>query len=376
MRHVLAALLALLPAAALAQGNTTSGVSGTPAPSVLVTTETPHQGSLPRTLTAYGTVQAAPGGGSQTLSVLRTGQVTEVLVAPGHAVHRGQKLLVISAGPAALAAYKQAVDAVKLATSTRTHTAQLLAQHLATKDQLAQADKAAADAQSTLNALNQGGGEGGGGSAEQTLTAPSDGVVSNVAVAPGARIAAGTPLLTLARSGRFVASVGIEPAQRDLVTAGQSARVESLYGGGAEQGSVLSVGAMLDPTTRLVPVLIDPPQKDPSAGRQGGSDAGLGIGLLPGAPVRVVVQVGSMQGWIVPRDAVLTDAKGPYVFQVTGGKAVRVDVQIVGKSGNTTVITGALDLKHALVVSGNYQLQDGAAVREEPTTAGAGAATP
>lgn len=376
MRHVLAALLALLPAAALAQGNTTSGVSGTPAPSVLVITETPHQGSLPRTLTAYGTVQAAPGGGSQTLSVLRTGQVTEVLVAPGHAVHRGQKLLVISAGPAALAAYKQAVDAVKLATSTRTHTAQLLAQHLATKDQLAQADKAAADAQSTLNALNQGGGEGGGGSAEQTLTAPSDGVVSNVAVAPGARIAAGTPLLTLARSGRFVASVGIEPAQRDLVTAGQSARVESLYGGGAEQGSVLSVGAMLDPTTRLVPVLIDPPQKDPSAGRQGGSYAGLGIGLLPGAPVRVVVQVGSMQGWIVPRDAVLTDAKGPYVFQVTGGKAVRVDVQIVGKSGNTTVIAGALDLKHALVVSGNYQLQDGAAVREEPTTAGAGAATP
>ena len=358
-------LLALLPAPALAQGGSKSG-SGASASSVLVTTQTPRQGSLPRTVTGYGAVQAAPGGGSQTLSVLRAGQVTEVLAAPGEAVRRGQKLLVVNAGPAAVAAYKQAVDAVKLAKTRRGHTRQLLSKHLATRDQLAQAEKAVTDAQANLEALNRGG----GGAAEQTLTAPFDGVVSNLATAPGARITAGTPLITLARSNRLVASVGIEPGQRSLLAAGQPARIESLYGGGAQQGAVLSVGAMLDPTTRLVPVLVDPPQGNPNPkpDPKAGGDPGSGAGMLPGAPVRVVVQIGQMRGWLVPRDAVLADVqgggKGAHVFQVDGGKAVRVDVKVVGDSGGTTVVDGPIDPKRPLVTSGNYQLQGGEAVRE------------
>ena len=373
-------LLVLLPVAALAQGGDQGGgASGTTASSVLVTTETPREGSMPRTLTAYGTVQAAPGGGSQTLSVLRAGQVAEVMVAPGEAVGRGQKLLAISAGPAAIAAYQQAVDALTLAKTERGTTAQLLAQHLATRDQVAQANKAVADAQTNLDALKRGG----GGSAEQTLTAPFDGVVSDLAVAPGARIAAGTPLVTLARSSRLVAAVGVEPTQRGLVAPGQTARIESLYGGSAEQGKVLSVGAMLDPATRLVPLLVDPPQtvaRNDSGhelkGDSQGSGQAVDIRLLPGAPVRVIVQVGELRGWLAPRDAVLTDAKGAYVFQVNGSKAVRVDVQVVGMAGGTTVVTGPLDPAHPLVTSGNYQLQDGASVREKQAGAEAGATKP
>ena len=365
MRRIFAALLALPPAAALAQGD----ANGASQPSVLVTTETPHQGSLPRTVTAYGSVQAAPGGGSETRSLLRAGQVTRVMVVPGDAVHRGQALLALSAEPAALAAYKQAVDTLALARNERTHTAQLLAQHLATRDQLAQADKAVADAQANLDALNRAG----GGSAEQTLKAPFDGVVSNLPVEPGTRVAAQTPLVTLARSSRLVAAVGVEPAQRGLVGPGQPARIEPLYGGGPEPGSVLSVGAMLDATTRLVPVLVDPPQIDPKdTSLQGAAQPEAGAaGLLPGEPVRVVVQVGEMRGWLVPRDAVLTDAKGAYVFQVAGGKAVRVDVRAVGMKGDTTVVAGPLDPVRPLVTTGSYQLQDGGLVREGSSGGGA-----
>ena len=368
--RVLATLLALLPAAALAQGDANGGANGGASqPSVLVTTETLHQGSLPRTVTAYGTVQAAPGGGSETLSLLRAGQVTRVMVAPGDAVHRGQALLALSAEPAALATYKQAVDALTLAKNERAHTAQLLTQHLATRDQLAQADKAAADAQANLDVLNRAG----GGSAEQTLTAPFDGIVSNLAVAAGTRVAAQVPLVTLARSGRLVAAVGVEPAQRGLVAPGQPARIEPLYGGGSKPGSVLSVGAMLDATTRLVPVLVDPPQIDPeSMASRGGAQPDAGAaGLLPGEPVRVVVQVGEMRGWLVPRDAVLTDAKGAYVFQVAGDKAVRVDVRAVGMKGDTAVVAGPLDPARTLVTNGNYQLQDGGQVREGSSGGGA-----
>jgi len=353
---VAVALAAALPAAALAQ-------NGAPQPSVLVTTEMPRQGSLPRTLTAYGTVRAAPGS-SETLSLLRAGQVTRLIVAPGQGVRQGQPLLTVSADPAALAAYRQAVTALALAHGERGRIGQMLAQHLATRDQLAQADKAVTDAQANLDALNRGG----GGSAEQTLTAPFDAVVSALPVAPGARVAPQAPLVTLDRSSRLVAAVGIEPAQRGLVAPGQPAQVEPLDGGGTERGSVLSVGAMLDPVTRLVPVLVDPPQGDP----KGGAQTETGAGLLPGGSVRVVVQVGESRGWLVPRNAVQTDAKGAHVFQVDAGKAARVEVRVAGTAGGTTVVDGPLDPKHPLVTSGSYQLQDGGAVREDPAGAGDG----
>ena len=330
--------MSLLPLAALAQASP---------PSVLVTTQAPRQGSLPHTLIAYGSVQAAPGS-SLALSLLRAGQVTSVLAAVGQAVRRGQPLLTVSADPAALAAYRQAVAGLALAQGERRRIGQMLAQHLATRDQLGLADKAVADAQATLDALSRAG----GGSAEQTLSAPFDGVVSALSVAPGVRVAPQAPLLTLARSSRLVAAVGVEPGQRGLVAPGEPAQVEPLDGGSAIAGRVLAVGAMLDPLTRLVPVLVDPP------------DSEAGGGMLPGGAVRVAMQVGAYAGWLAPRDAVLTDGKGAYVFQVNGGKAVRVDVQVVGAVGDTMVVSGPIDPERPLVTGGNYQLQDGAPVRQ------------
>ena len=356
MRRLVLALLAVLPGLALAQG--------TPPPSVLVTTEMPRQGSLPRTVAAYGVVQAAPGS-SETLSLLRAGQVTQVTAMAGQRVQKGQPLMVVTADPAALATYRQAAAALTLARGERARTAQMLAQQLATRDQLAVADKAVADAQSTLDVLARGGGD----SAVQTLAAPFDGVVAALLVAPGARIAARAPLVTLDRSSRLVAAVGIEPGQRGLVAPGQPAQVEPLDGGGARRGSVLSVGAMLDPMSRLVPVLVDPTPEAAGADATGANAAaakdGGGAGLLPGGPVRVVVEVGAFRGWLLPRGAVGTDAKGAYVFQVAGTKAARVDVQVVGAVGDTTAADGPLDPKRPVVVTGNAQLQDGATVRED-----------
>ena len=364
MRRIIPVLMAVLPGMALAQG--------TPPPSVLVTTEMPRQGTLPRTLTAYGVVQAAPGS-SETLSLLRAGQVTRVMAAVGQRVQQGQPLLVVTADPAALATYRQAVAALTLARGERARLAQMLAQQLATRDQLAVADKAVTDAQGNLDLLTRGG----GGSAAQTLAAPFDGVVSALLVAPGARIAPQAPLVTVDRSSRLVAAVGIEPGQRGLVAQGQPAQVEPLDGGGAKQGSVLSVGAMLDPVSRLVPVLVDAMPNGAGANAAAPSTDVAGVAaaaLLPGGPVRVVVQVGEFRGWLLPRGAVATGAKGAYVFQVAGGKAARVDVQVTGTVGDTTVAAGPLDPKRPVVVTGNAQLQDGAAVREDQAAPSGGVA--
>lgn len=346
----------LLPIAAWAQTP-----QGATQPSVQVTVEAPRKGGLPHTVTAYGTVQASPDGGSEAMSLLRGGQVTEVFTYTGQPVHKDQPLLVVHADPAAVSAYRQAIAALSLAQGDRARASRMLAQHLATTDQLAKADNAVADAQANLDTLKQAG----GGSPEQTLKADFDGVVTALMVAKGARVAAQTPLLTLARTSHLVALVGIEPGVRSQVAVNQAAQIDPMYGTGPVKGRVLSVSAILDPATRLVRVLIDPSAE--------GSPEG---GLLPGSPVRAIVQIGQMTGWLAPRNAVLTDAKGPYLFQVNGGKAVRVDVHVVGNAGATTVVTGPLDPSRPLVTDGNYQLQDGASVREAPpdpaTTASAG----
>ena len=343
--------LLVLPALALAQAP--AAPPAAPKPTVLVATAPPHQGSLPRTLTAYGVIQGAPGS-SETLSLLRAGQVTRITVAVGQRVKQGDLLLALTADPAALATYRQAVTTVTLARSERARLAQMLAQQLATRDQLALADKAVADAQSNLDLLAKGG----GGSAEQAVTAPFDGIVSAVPVAAGARVAAQAPLVTLDRTGRLVASLGVEPGQRGVFAPGQPAQLEPLDGGGAAPGTVRSVGAMLDPVTRLVPLLVDAAPPAPS--------------LLPGGPVRAVVQVGVFTGWLVPRGAVGTDGAGAFVFQATDGKAVRVDVQVTGTVADTTVVAGPIDRARPLIVTGNAQLQNGASIRED-TPAGVAA---
>ena len=365
MLSVILALAALpaaaLPAAALAQPTT-------PQPSVLVKTEAPQRGSLPRTIEAYGTIQAGPDGGSETISLLRGGQVVSVATYAGQAVHKGQTLLVVRADPAALAGYRQATAALALARGDRARLAQMLAQHLATRDQLAQADKAVTDAQTALEALNRAG----GAAAEQTVAAPFDGIVSALLVAPGARVAAQAGLLTVLRSARLVASVGVEPAQQAIMAAGQPAKIIALYGTGELQGSVVAVGAMLDAQSRLVPVVVDPADQ-PSSGTGGSTPA---TGLIAGSPVRVAIEVGRMTGWLVRRDAVLTDTKGAYVFQLNGRTAARVDVTLVGTAGDTTVIDGRIAPARPIVISGNYQLQDGSAVRTGPAAPAANPAAP
>jgi membrane fusion protein (multidrug efflux system) len=352
MRWLLAPLVAVLPALAWAQE--TWAQDSSPPPSVLVTTAPPQMGSVGRTVTAYGVAQAAPGS-SETLSVLRSTQVTQTLVAVGQSVKQGQPILGLSADPAALASYKQAVTALALAQSERARVTQLLNQRLATRDQVAQAEKAASDAQGNLDLLKGAG----GGTAGQTLTAPFDGVVSALLAATGARVAAQAPLATLDRADSLIISVGVEPAQRGVVAPGQAARIEPMDGSQERDGRLLAVGGMLDPATRLVPVLLTP---------------ATASGLLPGGPVRVVVRVGEASGWLVPREAVATDGKGAFVFQTAGGKASRIDVQVAGTNGGTTVVTGPIDPKRALVTSGNYQLQDGSPVREDqPGAAGVAA---
>lgn len=309
--------------------------------SAAVSTVPLQQGSLPERVTAYGTAEPAADA-AQVISVQAAGQVARWLVTAGAPVKRGQPLLTFALAPSAVAAYQQDVSALQLAQAQRTHTGQLLAQQLATRDQWEQADKALRDAQASLNALVRQQGRG----ATMELTAPFDGTVASIVAAQGDVLPPGAPLLSVQRGDGLVVTVGIERAAVDRVQVGDKVELAPLDAATPLHGTVRRVAHALNPRTHQLDVEVVPDGT-----------------LLAGEGFRAEIVVGQWQGWLLPRDAVQGDEGDRYVFQVADNKAVRVPVRILGESDSESVATGALDAKRPLVTVGATQLDDGMAVR-------------
>ena len=87
-------------------------------------------------------------------------------------------------------------------------------------------------------------------------------------------------------------------------------------------------------------------------------------GLLPGLRMRGDIQFGKVEGWLIPRSALVKSGDGFGAFQVAGGKAARVAVQVLTEQGEQAVVKAAFDSERRLVTVGAYQLSDGMAVRE------------
>jgi len=307
----------------------------------------------PKTV-VYGTVTLSQE--SQTvLSLPYAAQITRLHASAGQTVHRGDVLFVARADPGAVLVAEQARNAVVLARGEVERTRVLLAQRLATRSQLAAAEKTLADAEQALAAQRQLGADTG----ERPVRAPHDGVVVKVVAAQGDRVAPGAVVLQLGHTGAAVpvrVTLGLDPALRRAVPVGAAVAVTSLAAPvGASSapltGRVRRVQAAINPQSRLVDTSVE-------LAPGGGAD------LIPGEPVRGVITLTGGEHWVVPRLAVLQDAKGAHVYQVEAGHARRVPVQVRVDDGAHLGVDGALQGGQALVVQGNYQLSDGMAVRE------------
>jgi RND family efflux transporter MFP subunit len=316
----------------------------------LVQIGAPKRGSIPDIIVGYGIVESE---NTLTRSFQRDGQVSNIMVEVGEQFKKGDPLLDFGASPAAVVAYEQAKTALTLAQGTAARTRQLFNLKLATQDQLETAEKAASDARLTKEMYEKL-----GSTTSEILEAPFDGVVTAISVSKGDRVAAGTALMTLAETDRVRLSVGIEPSQIGRVKTGLPVDLVSLLPGrGPIKAHAKGVGAAIDPKTRLVPVAIGL----------------LDGGALPGENFKAEMLAGKFEGWVIPRDSVQVDKKGTFVFQVDDEHAKRVDVNVLGSAGDTSIIEGDIDPQKKLVLSGSYQIADGDAVRTEeaPLTAAA-----
>ena len=344
-RIMLGALLAAVGASACSGPGKadTAAADAAAAPAVLVRTTPPVRKALADTLTLYGEV-APDAGASENVSFARPVRIARLLVSAGQRVLANQPLLEVETDPSAVATFQQAQAALTLANKELTSQTELFAERLTTKAQLAAAQKSVADAQASLAAERASGAAPG----KQLVLASHQGVVASLTAQQGDRVPPGTVVLQLARSGARRALLGAEPEDVGRLSAGMPVSVTPVFGGATAQASVSQVFAVINPQTRLVDVAVKLMD---------------GAQFMPGTKVRGDVSLAVVDAWVVPASAVLEDGAGAYLFQLAGGKAHRVAVQVRVRGANNQGVTGPITAGQPIVVSGNYELEDGAPVR-------------
>ena len=330
-------------------GDDSAPASTTP-PSALVKTAPVSEQRVAKTLHVYGVLDADPDA-VLSVSLPRAGIIGRISVRLGQRVRKGDALLEVATAPDARMQYLQARSAVDFASHELTRQQRLLGEQLATHAQVEAAQKNLADARATLDALRQRGQN----LENQTLRAPRAGIVTRLDVSPGQRVPADTTALQIAAQQRLIARLGIEPEDLGAVAAGTAVTVTPVFVPGVSiRTSVRSVHAMIDPATHLVDVLAPIP-------------ASASAGLMLGSRVTGTFQLQAHTALVVPRSAVLADADGAYVFVIDNGKARRVAVTAGIDTGSVIAVAGrdkgALQAGDDVVTSGNYELEDGMAVR-------------
>jgi RND family efflux transporter MFP subunit len=314
---------------------------------VAVTTAKPAQQTFYDTLEAWGTAVGDPHR-TRAISFAHGGQITGVQVVAGQTVTRGQPLLTITPDPATRNAYQQAQSALTLARGELGRTEQLAAQRLATQSQLANARKALADAQTTLEAQRALGGD----AAQETVSAAADGVITAISVGLGERVAANAPLLNFTPTHALIAQLGVQPEDAASLRPGMPVQLRGVYGSAAVlAGTLTMVGQSADAQTHLLPVQVE-------------LSADASTTLVAGAALKAHIRTAEFTAWAVPRAAVLHDEHGDYLFQVQSSHAKRVDVKLRSPDSDTVGVQGPLDASAGVIVLGAYELDDGQAVRE------------
>ncbi|MFY2762781.1 efflux RND transporter periplasmic adaptor subunit [Arenimonas sp. MALMAid1274] len=327
--------------------------------SLTVSVATPVQASLPRRITASGSIAAWE---QMALGVELSGQrVAEVLVEVGDTVKAGQPLLQLDTRSLQMelrqaeAVLAQA-DANLVVASANARRGEILkrerlvaaseADQLIAGELTARAQRQTAQAQLENARLRLG---------FATLRAPDDGVISQRLVQPGQVVQAGVEMLSLIRDGRLEWRAELPEAELIRITPGVEVELRG-PDGAAVAGRVRAVSPSLNVQSRTGVVYADLPQ--PGALRAGMYAQGdLVLGNLPARTV--------------PDQAIVERDGYRYVFVLGEGNVVsqrRVELG-VRQDGLVQVLDG-LEADEQVVVEGAGFLSDGDRVRVVAATGG------
>jgi RND family efflux transporter MFP subunit len=319
-------------------------------PTVLVETSKVQEKAFDETLTVYGRVQADPKS-EVSVSVPQPGLIKRLFVRTGDPVIQGQPLAEFETAPIARFSFQQAQNALDLAKAEAGRAEELAQKAIIPASQLDIARQKLADARARFDEEKQLGGE----AATIALNSPHEGIVSQVVVSLGDRVAADKAIATVASADHLVVMLGLEPEDAARVKSGLSVHLDAVFDEPVSKTATISaVGRVINPATRLVDAIATMPDDKVSQ-------------LMIGTIVTANVVLGSHTSLVVPMSAVLKDATGDHVFVVQAGKAKRVPVVSGLPAGEKLIaVTGSLSKGDEVVSVGNFELSDGAAVRTQP----------
>ena len=318
-------------------------------PSVAVQTQALRIGTMEETIKTYGRVAPLPGH-IQLTTVSYEASVRNIMVAEGQAVSAGQPLIEVTPSPAAQLALEQAELEQESATKNMALVKDRLDLKLATQQELLVEQQRLDLATQRLSNLRAKGLDG----SNRIIKADSDGVIWQIRVQPGEMIPAGQTMIAMVPQGQAGVILGVEPEDIDHVHVGQPVRIKQINSAGGQMipGKVSLVTHQINPSTRLIDIVVKPETMQP--------------GILLNESVSGQIVLSSKETLIAPRAAVLPDDQGYHLFTVVDGLAVRHEVRIgLENHESMQVISDSLREGMRVIVVGNYGLADGMAVREE-----------
>ena len=297
-----------------------------------------QSGSLPTSVTTYGMV--VPSHKARlNLSAPIAAKVSDVEVREGEIVDKGSPLVTLVPSPSSRAAYKQAKLALKVANHLLERSRSLAKAHLETASQLAQDEKTAEDAKSTLEALQEEGASG-----PNTLKAPFRAIIMKINANSGTFVSQGDNVIELAKPEGLVFKTGVVPELAAQIKNGDDATITPFSGSGTFHGKVILAGSVVDPQNGLVPIEISLPDSS----------------MLTGEMGKVVINTGVRNGYVVPHDAVLLNTSGQtYIVQSINNVAKIVPVTVITSKDDNDLVEGKLVADAPVVGAGNYQLDNG-----------------
>jgi RND family efflux transporter MFP subunit len=308
-----------------------------------------QKADISKTLRVYGTVLPWPDK-LQTVSVAYASRIESLAVTEGQLVQKGELLLTLNPGDDTALQLEQAQKEQASAVQVLQLVQERLDLKLATRQELNAAQLRAEQANTLINNLLSRGVTA-RHKGTQKIKADHVGIIHQLSVQAGQIVPANSPLLQWLDQNQSAVRLSIEPEDVDQIQGKQPVLITPVNKPTQQpvSGVVETISHQIDPVTRLLNVWVSLKQNH---------------GLLINDFVEAQIILSSTNALVAPKSALLPDGNGYRLFTVENGHAVQHQVQ-TGQENDTQIEIIADDIKEQddIVALGNYELEDGMAVR-------------
>ncbi|MBB3981780.1 membrane fusion protein (multidrug efflux system) [Sphingobium fontiphilum] len=325
------------------------GADKKPRPTPLVETGPAAMATFADAVDAVGTAMANE---QAVLSAPVTERITAIHFDDGGYVAKGQVVATLAAGQenAELAAAEaQALQAK-----------QQLARIQALKDR-GFATSASLEAQvAAANAARASAAQARASIGDRVVRAPFAGWVSLRTISPGAIVTAGTEIATVSDISRIKLDFTVPETRLSLI--GEGLPIKAISAAWPDRpftGTIATIDPVIDPATRAVRVRAILPNPDRA--------------IKPGMLMTVRIEARQRQSVAVPELAVVGDGEDRFVYVVEDHKAKKLPVKTGVRQDGVVEILSGLKVGQPVVVEGVVKLADGMTVRlpgEKPAAPG------